>query len=172
MAPGILTIQFRLGYSRNSKQGPGEFTTDGGTISAFDQTYSYTTNAHRAGVYVRILPRTTLSFDEFPSYFKQDNTVIAIPSPTSSDQHGSSAASSEGQPRLPRIPGGLANDSRLRSGSHDSEGASSMGDRRQPSSTDSVHRQPFRFGYLTQHLTDTQRQTCLHLKVATHSFGG
>jgi hypothetical protein len=72
-------VRFRLGYSRNRNQGPGEFTTDGGTISAFDQTYSYTTNAYRAGVDVRILPRTTLSFDEFLSYFKQDNTMIDNP---------------------------------------------------------------------------------------------
>jgi transposase-like protein len=44
--------------------------------------------------------------------------------------------------------GGPANDSRLRSGSHDPEGAGSMGGRRQPSSPDSVHRPPFRFGNL------------------------
>src|SRR6202795_1657222 len=66
-------IQFRLGYSRNRNEGPSLFTTDGGTISAFNQTNSYTTNAYRAGVDIRILPRTTFSFDEFLSYFKQDN---------------------------------------------------------------------------------------------------
>src|ERR1700675_2244407 len=55
---------------------------------------------------------------------------------------------SERQTGLPRIPGGPANDSRLRSGSHDPEGAGSMGGRRQPSSPDSVHRPPFRFGNL------------------------
>src|SRR6204780_3910227 len=72
-------IQIRLGYSRNRAQGPGSFTTDSGTISAFDETYSYTTNSYPAGVDVRILPRTTLSFDEFLSYFKQDNTMIDNP---------------------------------------------------------------------------------------------
>src|ERR1700688_254577 len=72
-------VRFRLGYSRNRNQGPGTMTTDSGTISAFDETYSYTTNAYRAGVDVRILPRTTLSFDAFLSYFKQDNTVIDNP---------------------------------------------------------------------------------------------
>src|SRR5208282_4490261 len=46
-------VRFRLGYSRNRNQGPGGFSTDGGTISAFDETYSYTTNAYRAGVDVR-----------------------------------------------------------------------------------------------------------------------
>ncbi len=72
-------VRFRLGYSRNRDEGPGSFTTDGGTISAFDETYSYTTNAFRAGVDFRVLPRTTFSFDEFLSYFKQDNTVIDKP---------------------------------------------------------------------------------------------
>src|SRR5580658_647680 len=72
-------VRFRLGYSRNRNQGPGGFSTDGGTISAFDEVYSYTTNAYRAGVDVRILPKTTISFDKFLSYFKQDTTVIDNP---------------------------------------------------------------------------------------------
>jgi hypothetical protein len=73
-------VRFRLGYSRNRNEGPGSFTTDGGTISAFQETYSYTTNAYRAGVDFRILPRTTISFDEFLSYYKQDNIVLDNPS--------------------------------------------------------------------------------------------
>jgi hypothetical protein len=72
-------IQFRLGYSRNRDEGPGAFTTDGGTISDFNETYSYTTNAYRAGVDFRILPRTTISYDQFLSYFKQDNVVSDNP---------------------------------------------------------------------------------------------
>src|SRR5277367_5148807 len=72
-------VRFRLGYSRNRDQGPGSYTTDGGTISAFADSYSYTTNAYRAGVDVRLLPRTTFSFDEFLVYFKQDNIVTDNP---------------------------------------------------------------------------------------------
>src|SRR5271155_4320343 len=72
-------VRFRLGYSRNRNQGPGTFTTDGGTISAFQQISSYTTNAYRFGIDVRVLPRTTLSFDEFLSYYKQDNVVTDNP---------------------------------------------------------------------------------------------
>src|SRR5271156_5443802 len=72
-------VRFRLGYSRNRNQGPGGFSTDGGTISDFAETYSYTTNAYRAGGDVRILPRTPLSFDEFLSYYKQDNVVLDNP---------------------------------------------------------------------------------------------
>ena len=68
-------IRFRLGYSRNRDEGPSLFTTDSGTISAFNQANSYTTNAYRAGVDFRVLPRTTISFDEFLSYYRQDNVI-------------------------------------------------------------------------------------------------
>ena len=72
-------IRFRLGYSHNRDLGPGFFTTDGGTIPDFPETFSYTTNAYRAGVDVKILPRTTISYDQFLSYFKQDNAVTDNP---------------------------------------------------------------------------------------------
>ena len=72
-------IRFRLGYSRNRDEGPSLFTTDGGTISAFNQANSYTTNAYRAGVDFRVLPRTTISFDEFLSYYRQDNVISDNP---------------------------------------------------------------------------------------------
>ncbi len=72
-------IRFRLGYSRNRDEGPGLFTTDGGTISAFNENYSYTTNAYRAGVDFRVLPRTTISFDEYLSYYRQDNVIADSP---------------------------------------------------------------------------------------------
>lgn len=72
-------VQFRLGYSRNRDEGPGYFTTDGGTIAQFNQTYSYTTNSYRAGVDFRVTPKTTISYDQFLSYYKQDNVVIDNP---------------------------------------------------------------------------------------------
>jgi hypothetical protein len=72
-------IQFRLGYSRNRDEGPGLFTTDGGTISAFNENYSYTTNAYRAGVDFKILSRTTISYDQFLSYYRQDNIITDNP---------------------------------------------------------------------------------------------
>ena len=72
-------IRFRLGYSRNRDEGPGSFTTDGGTISQFAENYSYTTNAYRAGVDFRILPRTTLSYDQFLSYYQQNNVITDNP---------------------------------------------------------------------------------------------
>ncbi len=72
-------VRVRLGYSRNRDEGPGLFTTDGGTISAFNENYSYTTNAYRAGVDFKILPRTTLSYDQFLSYYKQENVITDNP---------------------------------------------------------------------------------------------
>src|ERR1700691_5245113 len=72
-------VRLRLGYSRNRDEGPSLFTTDSGTISAFHQANSYTTNSYRVGVDVHILPRTTLSFDEFLSYYQQDNVISDNP---------------------------------------------------------------------------------------------
>lgn len=75
-------IRFRLGFSHDTDDGPGFFTTDGGTLSDFPENYSYTTNAYRMGVDIRVLPRTTISYDQFLSYFKQDNTVLESPTAT------------------------------------------------------------------------------------------
>jgi hypothetical protein len=72
-------LRFRLGYSHDRDQGPGFFTTDSGTVPDAPETYSYTTNAYRAGVDFRILPRTTISYDQFLTYFKQDNVVAENP---------------------------------------------------------------------------------------------
>jgi hypothetical protein len=72
-------VRFRLGYSHLRDEGPGSFSTDGGTISGFNEAYSYTTNAYRAGVDFKILPRTTISYDQFLSYYKQDNVVTDNP---------------------------------------------------------------------------------------------
>jgi hypothetical protein len=72
-------VRLRLGFSHNRDQGPGFFTTDGGTVPQFNETYSYTTNSYRAGVDFRLLPRTTISYDQFLSYYKQDNVVTDNP---------------------------------------------------------------------------------------------
>jgi hypothetical protein len=72
-------VRLRLGFSHDRDQGPGFFTTDGGTIPQFNETYSNTTNAYRAGVDFRLLPKTTISYDQFLSYYKQDNVVTDNP---------------------------------------------------------------------------------------------
>src|SRR5271155_133646 len=72
-------VRVRLGFSHDRDEGPGFFTTDGGTIPQFNETYSYTTNSYRAGVDFRVLPKTTISYDQFLSYYKQDNVVTDNP---------------------------------------------------------------------------------------------
>lgn len=71
----ISKLRFRFGYSRNVNEGPGFTTLDGGTEPLLAEAFHYTTNAYRIGVDYRLTPKTTLSFDELLSYFKQDNTV-------------------------------------------------------------------------------------------------
>jgi hypothetical protein len=73
-------IQFRLGYSRNRETGPAGYTTntsdDGaGSPPQLNEQVSYTTNAYRAGIDFRPLARTTISYDQFLNYFKQDNII-------------------------------------------------------------------------------------------------
>jgi len=75
-------IRFRLGFSHDRDEGPGYFTTDSGTIPDFPQDFSYSMNAFRAGVDFRVLPRTTISYDQFLNYFKQDNVVMENPTAT------------------------------------------------------------------------------------------
>ena len=72
-------VRIRLGYSRNRDEGPSLFTTDGGTISAFNQANSYTTNSYRVGSMFDVLPRTTLSYDQFLSYYKQRQLITDNP---------------------------------------------------------------------------------------------
>ncbi len=69
-------LRFRLGYSRVRDLGPGFFTTDGGTISPFNTNYSNTTNSYRAGIDFDVAPRTTLSYDEMLTYYKQDDSTF------------------------------------------------------------------------------------------------
>jgi hypothetical protein len=73
-------FRFRLGYSRNRYTGPGGYTTnlpdDGaGSIAQLNEQFSTTTNAYHAGVDFRVLPRTTISYDQFLNYFKQDSSM-------------------------------------------------------------------------------------------------
>lgn len=75
-------VRFRLGFSHDRNQGPGSLTIDSGTIPVFPEDFSYTTNVYRAGVDFRLLPRTTISYDQSLIYSKQDNTVLESPAVT------------------------------------------------------------------------------------------
>ncbi len=66
-------VRFRLGYSRNVNEGPGLESYDSGVLPLFTTNYRTTENAYRAGVDFRFLPKTTLSYDQYLAYDKQDN---------------------------------------------------------------------------------------------------
>jgi len=72
-------VRIRAGYSHDRDEGPGSFTTDGGTIAIFNQQYSYTTDAYHVGADFRVLPKTTISYDQFLTYFKQNNVITDNP---------------------------------------------------------------------------------------------
>ena len=73
-------LRFRLGYSRNVDEGPAFTTLDGGTEPLLSQNFRVTTNQYHAGVDYRVLPRTTISYDQFLRYFKDDTfTFDSIP---------------------------------------------------------------------------------------------
>jgi hypothetical protein len=66
-------VRFRLGYSRVASEGPGFESYDSGVLPLFTTNYRTTENAYSAGVDFRFLPKTTLSYDQFLAYDKQDN---------------------------------------------------------------------------------------------------
>ena len=78
-------VRFRLGFSHYRDEGGSFFTTDSGGMPDFPGNNSYTTNAYHAGVDVRLLPRTTISYDQFLNYFKQDNGFLESPTATPQD---------------------------------------------------------------------------------------
>jgi hypothetical protein len=63
-------VRFRLGYSRNTNQGPATSTVEGGTEPLLSQLLLYQTNSYRIGVDYTGIAKTTLSFDEFLTYSK------------------------------------------------------------------------------------------------------
>src|SRR4029077_4205510 len=65
-------LRFRLGYSRNSNQGPSNGTIEGGEEPLLTQVLLYRTSSYRMGVDYRGIPKTTLSFDEILTYSKVD----------------------------------------------------------------------------------------------------
>jgi hypothetical protein len=75
-------VSLRLGYSHDRDEGPGFFTTDGLTVTDSPENYKYATDAYRVGVDFRVLPRTTISYDQFVNYFRQDNVVLETPAAT------------------------------------------------------------------------------------------
>ena len=68
-------VRFRLGYSHYRNEGPQSWTTDSPVISSFNRVDSSSMNAYRLGVDYTVLPRTTITYDQFLNYFKGDDTA-------------------------------------------------------------------------------------------------
>ena len=65
-------IRVRIGYDQNTLYGPGFSTTHEGTDQYLSQNYSVHNRNYRLGVDFRFLPRTTISYDQIWSYYKND----------------------------------------------------------------------------------------------------
>jgi len=79
-------IRLRLGYTRNIQEGPSSSTFGGATIldpmagygtqTQLAQNWKTTLNAYRIGVDFQVLRRTTIRYDQFFQYFKQDTSYV------------------------------------------------------------------------------------------------
>ena len=73
-------LRFRLGYSRNVSQGPSfsslRVDDAGGVETLLFQPWRQTQNAYQLGADWLVLPRTNISFDEFFTSNKGDNSQI------------------------------------------------------------------------------------------------
>jgi len=65
-------IRFRVGYDQNTMYGPGFSTTHEGSDEYLSQYNSLHSRNYRLGVDFRFLPRTTISYDQVWSYYKND----------------------------------------------------------------------------------------------------
>jgi hypothetical protein len=65
-------VRFRIGYSRNTMDGPVFSSIHQGTEQALFQDSSMTVNTYRLGVDFKMLPRTNISYDQIWNYYKGD----------------------------------------------------------------------------------------------------
>jgi hypothetical protein len=66
-------LRFRLGYSRNVNQGPVLASTDSGVAPQLTENVRTTVNAFRVGIDFRVLPKTSLSYDQFLEHDREDD---------------------------------------------------------------------------------------------------
>jgi hypothetical protein len=82
-------VRLRMGYSRNTMEGPAFSSVHEGTDQFLLQDVKTTTDAYRVGVDVMVLPRTNISYDQIWNYYKGDTgiTSAAQPFPVSPTQN-------------------------------------------------------------------------------------
>jgi len=67
-------VRFRLGYSRNNMEGPALSSIHEGTDTVLFQNTRTLLDAYQAGVDVKVLPRTNISYDQFLQYYRGDTS--------------------------------------------------------------------------------------------------
>lgn len=72
-------VQFRLAYSRVSNQGTTFSSFHQGTEALLMQPTSYISDSYSGGISVRAVPRTSINYDQFYTYFKGDTTAQLAP---------------------------------------------------------------------------------------------
>lgn len=69
----------RLGYFRNRAEGPRLSTDHEGTESLLNQAWNLTSNDYHIGFDIKLLPRTTISYDQYLEYDKNDTDLSLAP---------------------------------------------------------------------------------------------
>jgi hypothetical protein len=77
-------LTFRLGFTHNNMTGPSWTSIHEGTDGLLDQPWNTTLNTWRAGLDVKVAPRTVLSYDHVLNYYKGDSAQ-SLQWPTAAD---------------------------------------------------------------------------------------
>ena len=67
-------VRFRLGFTRNNMEGPALSTVHQGTDAQVFQNTRTLLDGYQFGVDFKILPRTSISYDQFLQYYKGDSS--------------------------------------------------------------------------------------------------
>ena len=67
-------VRFRLGYSRNNMEGPAFSSVHQGTDTLLFQNTRTLLDAYQAGIDLKFLPRTNISYDQFLQYYRGDTS--------------------------------------------------------------------------------------------------
>ncbi len=67
-------VRVRLGYSRNNMEGPAFSSIHEGTDTQLFQRTRTLLDAYQAGVDIKLLPRTNISYDQFLQYYRGDSS--------------------------------------------------------------------------------------------------
>lgn len=67
-------VRFRLGYTRNNMEGPAFSTIHEGTDALLFQNTRTLLDGYQAAVDIKLLPRTSISYDQFLQYYRGDTS--------------------------------------------------------------------------------------------------